>query len=75
MSPRTALLWTRWTPRWLSLPEMLPRDGVQLLCRGAVNAGLGSFPRSLQEHGEDGEQDGHDGRVPGQVGVHRPRVD
>lgn len=54
---------------------MLPRDGVQLLGGGAVNAGLGSFPGRLQEHGEDGEQDGHDGGVPGQVGVHRPRVD
>lgn len=54
---------------------MFPRDGVQLLCQCTVDAGLSSFPWRFQEHGEDGEENGHESRVSGQVRVHGPRVD
>lgn len=48
---------------------------MQLLCQSTVDAGLSSFPRRFQEHGEDGKENGHESRVSGQVRVHRPRVD
>lgn len=56
-------------------PEVFPRDRVQLLCHGTVDAGLCSFPRGFKEHGEDGEEYRHEGWVSGEVRVHRPRVD
>lgn len=65
----------RLRPRRCVLPEVLPRDGVQLLGHGAVDAGLRALARRLQEHGEDAEEDGHERGVAGQVRVHRARVD
>ena len=58
----------------LCVPEVFPRDGVQLVGDGTVDARLRSFPRRLEERGEDGEEYRHEGRVPGQVRVHRARV-
>lgn len=48
---------------------------MQFLGQGAVDAGLSSFAGGFQEHGKDGEENGHEGGVSGQVGVHRPRVE
>lgn len=48
---------------------------MQLLCQGAVDAALSSFLRRLQEHGKDGEENGHEGGVSGQVRVDGPWVD
>lgn len=48
---------------------------MQFVCQCTVDAGLSAFPGRFQEHGKDGEENGHKGRVPGQVRVHRPRVD
>lgn len=58
----------------LVLPEVFPRDRVQFLCNGTVDASLCSFPWSFQEHGEDGEQYRHQSRMSGQVRVYRPRM-
>lgn len=56
------------------VPEVFPRDRVQFLCSGTVDASLCSFPWSFQEHGEDGEQYRHQSRMSGQVRVYRPRM-
>lgn len=48
---------------------------MQFLCQSTVDAGLSSFAGGLQEHGKDGEENGHESRVSGQVRVHGPRVD
>lgn len=48
---------------------------MQLLCQGTVYAALSSFLRRFQEHGKDGEEDGHESGVSGQVRVDGPRVD
>lgn len=48
---------------------------MQFLCQGTVDAGLSSFPGGFQEHGKNGEENGHESRVSGQVRVHGPWVD
>lgn len=56
------------------VPEVFSCDGVQFLSRCAVDGGLRSVLRRFQEHGAQGERQGHHRGVTHQIGPHRPRV-
>lgn len=57
-----------------AVPEMFAWDWLELFSDSAVDRSLSSFLRGLQEHGEDGKQQRHCGRMTHQLWPHRPRV-